>query len=215
MNERQCVVCELPISGQKVKFCSNKCKQKSHYRSVSGQTNSYLSQTRRGLTRKLSLMDERGGGCEICGYNKNVGAIEFHHKDQNEKDGGLDMRKLSNSTMEWIRIEFEKCLVLCSNCHREHHNPECETSLVRTLVNSVQNIVRANVKGKPNCIDCGKQVNYNSERCKPCLSKSRHKVKHPDKSTLQQEMNEYGVTWCSEKYGVSRKSIHRWLSLAA
>lgn len=172
----------------------------------------YLSQTRRGLTCKLSLIDERGGGCEICGYNKNIGAIEFHHRDPSKKDGGLDMRKLSNSTMEWIRTEFAKCSVICSNCHREHHNPEYGIDAVRKLVNSVQDAIRGTVKGKPNCIDCGKQVNYNSQRCKPCLAKVKHKVKHPDLSELQKEVDAYGTNWCSKKYGVSRTSIKRWLA---
>ena len=39
-----------------------------------------------------------GGKCEICGYNKNVSALEFHHIDSVTKDFKLDARKLANCT---------------------------------------------------------------------------------------------------------------------
>src|SRR5271165_3778751 len=90
------------------------------------QRNTYYYQTVRSLERKLYLIDKRGGKCEKCGYNKNVTALEFHHKNPNEKEKNLDSRILSNNKMNWILQEFEKCLVLCANCHREFHNPDLE-----------------------------------------------------------------------------------------
>ena len=72
----------------------------------------------------LAREQVQGGKCERCGYDKNISAFDFHHRDPKNKDSQLDMRHLSNSNMNWIIEEFEKCDVLCSNCHREIHNPD-------------------------------------------------------------------------------------------
>jgi hypothetical protein len=134
--QKNCEVCDSPISGQKVKYCSNKCKQKAHWYRVKEQTNTYHSQTKRALKRKLELINLRGGGCEKCGYNKNITALEFHHIDPNSKDGSLTARQLGNMNMNWIINEFSKTKVLCSNCHREEHNPNMTFDDVNTIIGS-------------------------------------------------------------------------------
>jgi hypothetical protein len=133
---KNCEVCDTPISGQKVKYCSNKCKQKAHWYRVKEQTNTYHSQTKRALKRKLELINLRGGGCEKCGYNKNITALEFHHIDPNSKDGVLTVRQLGNMNMNWIMNEFSKTKVLCANCHREEHNPDMTFDDVNKIINS-------------------------------------------------------------------------------
>jgi len=207
--DRECVICHTPISGQKVKFCSNKCKQKDHYQRLSGQTNTYLSQTRRGLSRKVYLIDQRGGGCEVCGYNKNIGALEFHHKDPNGKDGGLDMRRLSNSTMEWIAEEFAKCEVRCSNCHREHHHPELDINNVRNTFGEIK--VRFKDHTENLCLDCNKSIHKLHTRCRKCADKKRQLQPRPDKTVLQSEVDEHGLVWCANKYSITHTTVRRWL----
>jgi predicted nucleic acid-binding Zn ribbon protein len=133
MNVKKCVVCESPLSGQKQKYCSNKCKQKHHYHRVKQQTNTYHSQTMRALTRKLELVEMMGGCCSKCGYNENVSALHFHHKDSSQKQFKLGMRILSNRKMEAIKKEAEKCELLCANCHAERHNPELSMKNVRRI----------------------------------------------------------------------------------
>lgn len=173
---------------------------------------SYEYQKLRGLKRKLFLIDQRGGKCEQCGYNKNIAGFDFHHKDPNEKESKLDMRHLSNSKMDWILKEFDKCEVLCANCHRETHSPELEIESVRILVETINDkINQVREVKKPKCIDCSTEVNYGSKRCRLCSDKNKRKVERPDLELLQKELDEHGVTWCSKKYGVSRKSINRWL----
>lgn len=72
---------------------------------------------------KRILFNERGGKCEICGYNKNIHAIDFHHKDPNEKE--FEPAKiLRKKTIEEIKIETDKCLMICKNCHAEIHHPD-------------------------------------------------------------------------------------------
>lgn len=133
---RICSVCSKPINGKQVKYCGNACKQKSHYHRIKEQTNTYFSQTKRGLLRKMNLIEEKGGKCESCGYNHNLGALQFHHIDPNEKKMKLDMRTLSNNKLEKIKAESKKCILLCGNCHVEHHHPELTMSDLKITLNN-------------------------------------------------------------------------------
>ena len=46
----------------------------------------------------------------------------------------IDIRTLSNRSMKYILEEISKCDLLCSNCHREYHNPELGVEEIRELV---------------------------------------------------------------------------------
>lgn len=72
--------------------------------------------------KKLKMMSiEYGGGkCQICGYSKCVRALNFHHKAPDQKDFGLSARGFTRS-WEKIKIELDKCILVCSNCHMEIH----------------------------------------------------------------------------------------------
>ena len=77
-------------------------------------------QKRREATKQI-LIDYKGGKCEICGYNKCNAALEFHHKEPNEKDFGLAYKGYTHS-LEACKKEVDKCILVCSNCHREIHS---------------------------------------------------------------------------------------------
>lgn len=65
--------------------------------------------------------------CVECGYNKSFSALDFHHVKKEDKKHGI--HSLMNSvTKVWktenidtLLNELKKCVILCSNCHREHH----------------------------------------------------------------------------------------------
>ena len=175
-------------------------------------TNTYGYQKLRGLKRKIELIELKGGCCEKCGYNKNVAAFDFHHKDPTQKDYQLDMRKLSNTSMIKLMEEVEKCELLCANCHREHHSPDLEMSMVKSLIKNVDDsVLEIKEVGKPKCVDCNCEVNYGSTRCIKCRAKNMRTVDRPTLETLLNEIEEYSQEWCAKKYGVSRTSIRRWI----
>lgn len=72
---------------------------------------------------KDKLIQYKGGKCEICGYNKCQGALQFHHINPKEKEFSLSQVNLNNNsiTMEDLYKEVDKCLLLCANCHAEQH----------------------------------------------------------------------------------------------
>lgn len=90
---------------------------------TSVNANNYKNQKLRGLKRKYEYTISRGGKCEICGYNKNMSALEFHHLDPSTKEFCIDIRHFSNTILEKLENELSKCAMVCSNCHRELHNP--------------------------------------------------------------------------------------------
>lgn len=68
-----------------------------------------------------------GGSCQICGYNKCRRALSFHHKDPSKKDFGLSAKGLTRS-WEKTKIELDKCVLVCANCHMEIHEGLAEVT---------------------------------------------------------------------------------------
>ena len=64
------------------------------------------------------LRKSQGGKCIHCGYDKYLGALEFHHLNPNEKDFTIGNRDFK--LKECIE-ESKKCILVCSNCHKELH----------------------------------------------------------------------------------------------
>ena len=67
--------------------------------------------------KKLKYVKLLGGCCSKpgCGYHKNLAALDFHHPNGNDHE-----------CENWRSPKFkiEECVLLCSNCHREEHNPD-------------------------------------------------------------------------------------------
>lgn len=68
---------------------------------------------------KAQAVAYKGGKCSICGYDKCIQALEFHHLDTN-KDFGIGD---NGYTRAWSKVkeELDKCILVCANCHREIH----------------------------------------------------------------------------------------------
>ena len=75
-----------------------------------------VSRRRRQL--KEILVAEAGGRCRLCGYDRSLAALEFHHVDPATKSFGLATGGLTRSVAA-CREEARKCVLLCSNCHAE------------------------------------------------------------------------------------------------
>jgi transposase len=73
---------------------------------------------RRRRKVKRILVEEAGGACRLCGYDRCVAALHFHHLEPAEKRFTLSHRGVARS-LESARAEASKCVLLCSNCHVE------------------------------------------------------------------------------------------------
>lgn len=90
------------------------CKQKS----IPLSSYSMVKKHRHKVKEELVLF--KGGECQICGYNKCIRALEFHHLNPNEKDFTISP-SCSYQSLEQLKSEASKCILVCANCHREIH----------------------------------------------------------------------------------------------
>jgi hypothetical protein len=106
--EKECTCCHTvkPI-GEYYKN-QGKCKVCHNNKVLEGQ---------RELKQKC--VDYLGGKCNICGYDKYIGALDFHHVDPDEKEFSISGAK--RLLFENLKDELDKCILVCSNCHREIH----------------------------------------------------------------------------------------------
>jgi hypothetical protein len=72
---------------------------------------------------KRQAIEYKGGACNLCKYSKCNSALEFHHLDPKEKDFAIGTEGYTRS-WDKIKIELDKCILVCANCHREIHAKE-------------------------------------------------------------------------------------------
>ena len=68
---------------------------------------------------KEFLVSHLGGKCSVCGYDKCMRSLSFHHLDPGEKDFVVSNRW--NLGVTTILAEVQKCILVCANCHSEIH----------------------------------------------------------------------------------------------
>ncbi len=80
-----------------------------------------VSKRRKAL--KQMAVDHMGGKCSRCGYDRCVEALQFHHTDPTKKDFGISAHGVTRSWAK-IKLELDKCILVCGNCHMEIHSEE-------------------------------------------------------------------------------------------
>ena len=72
---------------------------------------------------KIKCVEYKGSKCELCGYNKCIASLDFHHTNPLLKEFNLAGTGLKKS---WDKLvpELDKCQLLCRNCHCELHAEE-------------------------------------------------------------------------------------------
>ena len=116
-------------------------KSKNRYVCVKCQ-NIYLKNKR--LKLKNELVKYKGGKCEICGYDKCISALEFHHLDPSEKKFGIS-KNISGHSLEECKKEADKCILVCANCHREIHDEKYEKIEYNAIPSNAKKIDRIDI----------------------------------------------------------------------
>jgi hypothetical protein len=85
------------------------------------QRRQYLYIKQHRARKKEWAVKYKGGKCKLCGYSKNICALDFHHLDKNKKKFNIAGTRYYLS-IKALKKELDKCILVCANCHRELHN---------------------------------------------------------------------------------------------
>lgn len=118
---------ELFTKSKKGKYGrGNLCKGCNSKRGLTWQKDNREKTTKRTKeTRnrnKERAIEAKGGACIHCGIKHdgtNAVIFDFHHLAPSEKEVGPS--RLMQGSWEKVKKEIDKCVLLCSNCHRLEH----------------------------------------------------------------------------------------------
>ena len=156
--------------------------------------------------KKINAVNAFGGKCSICGYDKCMGALEFHHLDKKVKENH-PAYIVTRWSFKRAKKELEKCILVCANCHREIHFKEKEGMSLELL-----NYVKPWLDLK--CEYCRKEFSTKDENQKfcghNCMHYAQRKVTNPSKEELSSLMKTTNWTQLGRMFGVSDNAVRKW-----
>lgn len=63
---------------------------------------------------------KRANGCSLCDESEEC-CLDFHHVESDTKEETISRMVALGNSWERIQSEMEKCILVCSNCHRKLH----------------------------------------------------------------------------------------------
>ena len=120
-NRKFCLVCS-PFGEHNTKTDDPSAVRKNQWKDYTDEKKQKIKDCLylKAKQRKRDLIEMLGGKCD-CGYNKCLSALQFHHKNPEDKIFGLTLNNLWSKKWEIIVEEAKKCKLMCANCHAEEH----------------------------------------------------------------------------------------------
>lgn len=164
--------------------------------------------------KKQRLVNSLGGKCCICGYNKCLSALQFHHKNPEEKDFTISQN--AHIAFEKALQEVKKCILVCANCHREIHagliqgTQKIECYNEELAQKELEKLNEIKTKKINFCKDCGKEISTRSVRCSECARKYERKAERPNREELKALIRVKPFTQIAKEYNVTDNAIRKW-----
>lgn len=168
--------------------------------------------------RKENLIKVLGGCCCLCGYNKCIGALEFHHIEPENKKYQLSSGNCHN--IEEDLEEAKKCILVCSNCHREIHTSDIYKDIDLWEYQNYDNNYANNLISKTKkeekeyrCSNCGIEITKYSKSglCSSCVQLRRRVVKsRPDREELKTLIRTMPFTKIAELFNCTDNAVRKW-----
>lgn len=114
-----------------------------------------FNQKKKHREKKQQIVDYKGGKCVKCNYDKNICALDLHHRDPKIKDE--NWTKIRYYSVEKLKDELDKCDLVCKNCHAIIHTKQNVKINDRSRKRKIACIM---YKGGFKCTKCN--LNYNS-----------------------------------------------------
>ena len=116
-----CKYCKSEIKNSKKRsYCSENCTILGRREYQKSRNYNYEQVKEWRVLVKKKAVEYKGGKCQICGYDKCMRSLDFHHLDPTQKDFAISTFK--NKKIEKLKTELDKCILVCSNCHGEIHD---------------------------------------------------------------------------------------------
>lgn len=152
---------------------------------------------------KQTIVDLFGGKCMICGYNQCTDALEFHHTNPSEKEYAPSYL-INSRSVEQAMKELSKCVMLCSNCHREVHADLLDISYRREIKVPLQKVCKY-------CKADFTTLKYDQIYCSvSCKGKDSRKVVRPTRSELKNLIKQRTWVDLGRMFGVSDNAVRKW-----
>jgi hypothetical protein len=152
--------------------------------------------------KKEFAVSQFGGECQLCGYNKCLGALDFYHIDRNSKEIN-PVHTIYNWSWDRAKIELEKCILLCANCHRELHYTEKDVEFLNIPNEEIEKIC---ICGKSFKTRIGKSIFCSYK----CCGISQRRVERPTKEQLQEMIVSMSWVAIGRHFGVSDNAVRKW-----
>ena len=165
--------------------------------------------------RKVNLILACGEKCCICGYNKAISALEFHHIDPLIKEYAIAAKGTCHNIQKDIS-EIRKCVLVCANCHREIHEGlyTSEELYNYQYFNEeiIEKLLHPSKQQQRYCSECSALISNESKSglCQVCSKKATRIVERPDRETLKQLIQQYPFTQLGSMYGVTDNAVRKW-----
>jgi len=120
----------MPIKDPKKRAKYQKEYHEKWYSQNRGDRVAQVAKRKRGIREWMRTLKE-SLSCERCGLSgqHNAWALEFHHRDPQDKVSLVSTMVSSGMAKKRIEAEIAKCEVICSNCHRKEHYEEHRQAL--------------------------------------------------------------------------------------
>lgn len=171
----------------------------------------YLFQMRRWNGRKIKAIEYLGGICAECGKSFHPSLYDFHHPNY---DKDVDWAKIRLRSWDKIKIELDKCELLCCMCHRFKHvnlelwKPTTKVERKKKEVISKTCVVCGGIFLASKKSDLRRSRKYCSHKC---MHESQRVVARPSAEQLQNDFSELKSQLAvARKYNVSDKTISKW-----
>lgn len=151
--------------------------------------------------KKIDVVKHFGGKCCVCGYDRCINALEFHHVENKQESPSYVIMRWS---WERAKKELEKCVLVCSNCHREIHYKVLDEKLVPQPRPFVQ----------MECVRCGDPFETQDGRRKycseSCYQMACRKCDRPTAAQLKTLIENHPFVKIGKMFGVSDNAVRKW-----
>ena len=100
---------------EKYSYVCKNCKRSNSSKNRTDATKEKMRNRYRKI--KSYFVEKFGGSCLRCGFSDGIYALEFHHIFPRTKNESVS-KVISSGNVERAEKELDKCIMLCSNCHK-------------------------------------------------------------------------------------------------